>query len=181
MILYRDKQIVKFEDSGHWLENIKYLSKLWGINQNDEAIFLKLSTTCWYVLTLDGVEISLIDFEREEIVQNLLSCFEFFRLNFFKSDTCQWMFGYMMEVRPDLFSACGLDYKSIEEMGQFLIKKSTLQGNELAKLLDGKKCLFNVFSKQKANIKKHIAECFDEGAEVDKYFAEILTMSIVSR
>ena len=58
-------------------------------------------------------------------------------------------------------------------------KKSTLQGNVLAKLLDGKKHLTNIFPKQKASVKKYISECFDDVTEVDKYFVEILTMSIV--
>lgn len=179
MILYRDKQIIEYEYSGRWVENVKYLLELWEANRKNEALFLKLSTTCWYSLTLDGVEVSLIDFERKEIGEALRSCFEFFQLTFSENDTCQWIFGYMMETRPDLFFVCGLDYKNVEEMGRLLIKKSTLQGNVLAKLLDGKKRLTNIFPKQKASLKKYISECFDEVTEVDKYFVEILTMSIV--
>ena len=83
-----------------------------------------------------------------------------------------------METRPDLFFVCGLDYENVEEMGRLLIKKSTLQGNVLAKLLDGKKQLTNIFPKQKVSLKKYISECFDGVTEVDKYFVEILTMSI---
>lgn len=179
MILYRDKQIMEYEYSGRWVEDVKYLFKLWEANRKNEALFLKLSTTCWYSLTLDGVEISLIDFEREEIGETLRSCFEFFQLIFSENNTCQWMFGYMMETRPDLFFVCGLDYKNAEEMGRLFIKKSTLQGNVLAKLLGGKKHLTNIFPKQKASLKKYISECFDGVTEVDKYFVEILTTSIV--
>ena len=178
MILYRDKQIIEYEDSGRWVECVKYLFKLWEENQNNEALFLRLSTTCWYSLTLDGVELSLIGFEREKIIKILHICYEFFQLTFSENDTCQWMFGYMMEVRPDLFFDCGLEYNSIEEKGKLLIEKSTLQGNELAKLLDDKKRRLSVLQKQKASTKKHIAECFDDVAEVDKYFSEILTMSM---
>lgn len=179
MILYRDKQIIEYESSGYWAENIKYLLKLWKVNQQNVALFLKLSTTCWYSLTIDGVEVSLSDFERKEIGESLHDCFEFFQFTFSENDTCQWMFGYMMEVRPDLFSISGLDYKKVEEMGRLLIKKSTLQGNVLAKLLDGKKHLSNILPKQKASVKKYISECFDDVTEIDKYFVEILTMTIV--
>lgn len=179
MILYRDKQIIEYESSGYWTKNIKYLLKLWKENQRNESLFLKLSTTCWYSLTLDGMEISLSDFERKEISESLHTCFKFFQFTFSDNDTCQWMFGYMMEVRPDLFFFSGLGYKKIEEMGRILIKKSTLQGNVLARLLDGKKHLTNIFPKRKASIKKHISECFDDVTEVDKYFVEILTMTIV--
>lgn len=179
MILYRDRQIMEYECSGRWVENVKYLLELWEENQNNEALFLKLSTTCWYTLTLDDVELSLIDFEREEVGEILRGCFEFFQLAFSENATCQWLFGYMMEVRPDLFWVCGTDYKNAEEMGRLFIRKSALQGNRLAKLLDGRKPLLDVFSKEKVNIKKHIDECFDGGTEVDKYFAEILTISTV--
>ena len=178
MILYRDKQIIEYESSGYWAENIKYQLKLWKENQRNEALFLKLSATCWYSLTLDGVEVSLSDFERKEIGESLHDCFEFFQFTFSENYTCQWMFGYMMEVRPDLFFISGLDYKKVEEMGRLLIKKSALQGNVLAKLLDGKKHLINIFPKRKASVKKHISECFDDVTEVDKYFVEILTMAI---
>lgn len=178
MILYRDKHIIDYEYSGRWMENVKYLLELWEANQKNEALFLKLSTTCWYSLTLDGVEVSLNDFDKEEISATLRNCFQFFQLFLCENDTCQWIFGYMMETRPDLFFVCELSYENAEKMGRLLIKKSELQGNILAKLLNGKKHLTNIFPVQKASLKKHICECFDEATEVDKYFNEILTMSI---
>ena len=177
MILYRDKYIIECEHSGRWMESVRYLHDLWRADPKNEALFLKLSTTWWYSLTLEGVEISLIDFERREIDKTLCSCFEFFKLAFSENDNCQWMFGYMMETRSDLFFACGLDYKNAEKIGRLLIKKSMLQGNILAKLLDSKKHLMNIFPKKKQILKKHISECFDGATEVDKYFVEILTMS----
>lgn len=175
MILYRDECITEYEQSGQWTNNIKYLTDCFKAQPKNEAVFLKLSVTIWYCLTLDGVELSLFASERESLGQKLRECFDFFVTEFFENDTCQWMFGYMMEVRPDLFFSLDMEYNEIEEQGKNFIKKSALQGNELAKILGGKKTNRNLTSKYKKFLKEKIAESFDESAVVDSYFFEILS------
>ena len=92
----------------------------------------------------------------------------------------QWIFGYMMEVRPDLFLNCGLEYSDIEKTGKSVIHSSRNKGNILAKLLDDNEYQsLNIVAQYSNNIKTYLTECFDDLWEVDRYFIEILKMNIV--
>lgn len=59
MILYSDNRIQNFESKNEWIQNITYLKTKWAYNKNNLSLFLKLSVTVWYTLTLDGPELSL--------------------------------------------------------------------------------------------------------------------------
>ena len=177
MFLYKDERIHKFEISGRWVDGVKYLFDKWGSEKNNLSVFLKLSINTWYTLTLDGPELFLTGDEREMLCQILCECFYYFKSFFEEDNTCQWMFGYMMEVRADLFLGLGYEYENIEKTGRSLIKKSCRNDSVIAKILEG---TYRGSSKNtKENLKNYITEFFDDLWEVEKYFIELLTMNII--
>ena len=103
-------------------------------------------------------------------------CFKYLNSAFSANENCQWLFGYMMEVRPDLFLNSGVEYTAIEQQGKIQIEKASKNGNMFAKLLFA---LDNHSDKEierkRKRVREHISEYFDESQEVDKYFIEILT------
>lgn len=182
MILYKDKQIKKIEDAGKWFHSIKYLSDKWNSEKDNVSLFLKLSTNTWYTLTLDGPELSLTETERSVLAETLCQCFLYFDSTFSQDDTCQWIFGYMMEVRPDLFLKSGVDYDNIEKTGKCLIHSSCESGNIIAKLLDeAESGVTEKNPRYYEDINISLNEYFDSSWEVDRYFIEILTMKVHSR
>lgn len=181
MILYKDKQIKEFEDAGEWIHGIKYLSDKWNSEKDNVSLFLKLSTNIWYTLTLDGPELSLTEEERSALTQILCQCFRYFVSTFSQDDTCQWIFGYMMEVRSDLFLKSGMDYNNIEKTGKCLIHNSCENGNIIAKLLDETDSGDTAKHARYEDINVSLNKYFDSLWEVDRYFIEILTMKIHSR
>lgn len=176
MIWYSDEKIQKFEINGDWIDCVKYIHGKWKARKDDVAILLKLTVTAWYALTLDGPELSLSASEYEFLCKILCETYHYFLNELGQKENCQWIFGYMMEVRADLFHFIGLEYDAIEQKGRQLIAKSSENGNEIANLLSAsdnrmKKAVRNA----QKQIKEHILECFDEANEVDKYFIEMLT------
>lgn len=179
MILYSDVQIRDFEAMRDWLQNITYLKNKWAYENYNVSLFLKLSATVWYTLTLDGPELSLTENEYDELTEILCQCYHDFTSFFFKDNTCQWIFGYMMTVSPFFFLKSKLSYNTIEEVGKKLIKQASDSGNMIAKLLN---TIDGISSKEiykyRIFIKEHINEYFDDSQEIDRYFIEILTMAI---
>lgn len=180
MLFYNDIYTIENEKTKHWFDNVEYLLKKHEITKESEPIFLKLSTTIWYCLTLEGIDLFFEVKDRNWLMKLLCNCFEFFEAKFIKSDTCQWVFGYMMEVRPDLFLSTNFDYNFIEQKGQQLIKLSANSGNIFAKVFNNtavskKSMLF----KNKKEIEHRITECFDKSSIVDNYFVEMISMNFV--
>lgn len=164
---------------GEWIQNITYLKNKWSFDKNNPSLFLKLSTTAWYVLTLDGPELSLTQKEYDELTEILCQCYHDFISLFEKDNTCQWVFGYMMTVSPLFFLKSKFSYSTIEETGKKLIKQASDNGNIIAKLLN---TIDKISSKEiyryRIFIKEHMNEYFDDSQEIDRYFIEILTMAI---
>ena len=117
MILYSDEYTRKFEFEGKWIHCVQYLHEKWTAERKNISLFLKLSVDAWYTLTLDGPELSLKKGEYDTLTDMLCNCFEYFNATFSTNENCQWLFGYMMEVRTDLFLNSGLEYNTIEQMG----------------------------------------------------------------
>ena len=137
---------------------------------------MKLSVNTWYTLTLDGPVLSLKKGEYDTLTDMLCHCFKYFNSAFSANENCQWLFGYMMEVRPDLFLNSGVEYTAIEQQGEALIEKAHRNGNMFAQLLYAMENYSNKnIKKCREKVKEHISDYFDESQEADKYFIEILT------
>lgn len=164
------------ESNGQWITCIEYLHGKWKGNKENISLFLKFVINTWYTLTLDGPELSL---KKEEFIilsQMLNKSYSFFRTSFSHDKNCQWLFGYMMTVRTDLFLNSGLEYTEIEQQGEALIEKASKNGNMFAQLLYAvEKCSKKEIKKCREKVKEHISEYFDESQEADKYFIEMLT------
>lgn len=179
MILYSDECTRKFEFEGKWINSIQYLYEKWTADRENVSLFLKLSVNIWYTLTLDGPELSLKKGEYDELIQMLCNCFERFKVSFFDNENCQWLFGYMMEVRTDLFLNSGLEYNTIEQTGKTLIEKAKNSENMFAQLLFVQdNCSPKKIKSRRGKVKEHISEYFDASQEVDRYFTEILTVVV---
>ena len=123
------------ESTGQWSTCIEYLHDKWKVNKENIPLFLKLAVNTWYTLTLDGPELSLKKDESDALIQVLNESFNFFNTSFSHDENCQWLFGYMMTVRTDLFLNSGLEYTAIEERGEALIEEASKNGNMFAQLL----------------------------------------------
>lgn len=176
MILYSNAYIRMLESNGQWFTCIEYLHNRWKMNKEDISLFLKIAVNTWYTLTLDGPELSLKKEESDALNQMLQKSYSFFRASFSNDENCQWLFGYMMTVRTDLFLNSGLEYTAIEQQGEALIEKARKNGNMFAQLLYAvENCSKKEIEKYRKKVRKHISEYFDESQEVDKYFIEMLT------
>lgn len=175
MILYSNECTRKFEFEGKWINSIQYLREKWTADRKNVSLFLKLSVNIWYTLTLDGPEFSLKKGEYDELIQMLCNCLEYFKVSFFDNENCQWLFGYMMEVRTDLFLNLRLEYNTIEQAGKTLIEKASNSENMFAQLLFAlDNCSKKDIERRRKKVKEHISEYFDASQEVDQYFIEIL-------
>lgn len=176
MILYSDAHTKMLESNEQWLTCIKYLFGKWKANKEDVPLFLKFVINTWYTLTLDGPELSLKKEEFNTLNQMLNKSYSFFRTSFSHDENCQWLFGYMMTVRTDLFLNSGLEYTEIEQQGKTLIEKASKNGNMFAQLLYAvENCSKKEVEKYRKKVREHISEYFDESQEADKYFIEMLT------
>ena len=173
MILYSDEYTRKLELEGKWIDCVRYSHEKLTADRKNVSLFLKLSVNTWYTLTLDGPVLSLKKGEYDTLTDMLCHCFN---SAFSANENCQWLFGYMMEVRPDLFLNSGVEYTAIEQQGKIQIEKASENGNMFAQLLFA---LDNRSDKEierkRKRVSEHISEYFDESQEVDKYFIEILT------
>lgn len=176
MILYSDEYTRKLELEGKWIDCVRYSHEKLTADRKNVSLFLKLSVNTWYTLTLDGPVLSLKKGEYDTLTDMLCHCFKYFNSAFSANENCQWLFGYMMEVRPDLFLNSGVEYTAIEQQGKIQIEKASKNGNMFAQLLFA---LDNRSDKEierkRKRVREHISEYFDESHEVDKYFIEILT------
>lgn len=176
MIWYSDEITQSLEIRGDWIDCVKYIHGKWQTRKDDISIFLKLAVTAWYTLTLDGPELSLTKNEYEFLEKSLCETYHYFLEKLGQEENCQWLFGYMMEVRADLFLLTGLEYDAIEQKGKQLIAKSSESGNIVANLLFASdNQMKKAVRKTQKKIKEQISEYFDEANEVDKYFIEMLT------
>ena len=176
MIWYSDERTQSLEASGDWVACVKYIHGEWQTHKDDISIFLKLAVTAWYALTLDGPELSLTEGECKFLEKSLSEAYHYFSDILEQNENSQWLFGYMMTVRTDLFLNSGLEYDVIAKKGELLIEKASGNGNLLAQQLyamenSSKKNI----KKCKNKIKEHILEYFDKTQEVDKYFIEMFT------
>lgn len=179
MILYSDEYTRKFEFEGKWINCIQYLHEKWTAERKNISLFLKLSVNAWYTLTLDGSELSLKKGEYDTLTDMLCNCFEYFNATFSTNENCQWLFGYMMEVRTDLFLNSGLEYNTIEQRGKSLIEKASNNENLFAQLLFAlDNCSEKEIERRRKKVREHILEYFDDSQEVDQYFIEILTVAV---
>ena len=177
MILYSDEYTRKLEFNGKWLNSIQYLHEKWVAERKNISLFLKLSINVWYTLTLDGPELSLRKDEYDTLTRMLCNCLEYFKSSFSDSENCQWLFGYMMEVRTDLFLNSGSEYSTIEQTGKSLIEKASNSENMFAQLLFAlDNCSEKEIERRREKVKEHISEYFDNSQKVDQYFIEILTV-----
>lgn len=176
MILYCDNITQNLERNGNWVACVKYLLEKWQINKDNKPLMLKLSVNSWYTLTLDGPELSLTKSETDFLSQTLFEVYRYFSDCLEADETCQWLFGYMMIVRTDLFLNLGLGYFEIEQKGNSLIEKASKSGNMFAQLIyatdhsAGKE-----IARCKSKVTEHLSEYFDEREAVDSYFIEIFT------
>ena len=179
MILYSDEYTRKFEFEGEWFKCVQYLHEKWRAEIKSVSLFLKLSVNAWYTLTLDGPELSLEKDEYDTLTNMLCDCFEYFDDTFSTNENCQWIFGYMMEVRTDLFLNLGLEYNMIEQRGKSLIEKASNNENLFAQLLFAlDNCSDKEVERRRKRVKEHILEYFDASQEIDQYFIEILTVAV---
>ena len=175
MILYSDAHTKNLESAGQWTACVEYLYCMWKTNRGNAHLFLKLSVDTWYTLTLDGPELTLRKAEFDLLEQILTEAYHYFITSFSTETDCQWLFGYMMTTRTDLFLASGLEYSVIEQQGDDLIAKARSNGSVLAQLLYalGKSSGRDI-RKSRETVKKHIDEYFDVTQAVDKYLIEML-------
>mgnify|MGYP000789862200 CR=1 FL=1 len=175
MILYSDKYTKKLESERKWIDSIRYLHEKWALERENTSLFLKLSVNIWYTLTLDGPELSLGKEEYDTLTQMLCNCLVSFQELFPDSANCQWLFGYMMEVRTDLFLKSEWDFTAIESAGKALIEEASHCGNIFAQLLFAlDRCPKIAIKRKRREVNAHISEYFDASQEVDQYFIEIL-------
>lgn len=167
MILYSDENTQKFETTNNWIESVNYLQSKWEADKMNKPLFLKLAVTAWYILTLDGPELSLKKDEKDRLVQTLMETFSLFKDAFSHDENCQWIIGYLMEVRADLFLKTGLGYSEIEDLGKTLIAQSSKQGNIFAQTFQG-------ITVSAQEVKRSVKNFFDSKQEVDRYFVEML-------
>lgn len=179
MILYSDEYTQKFELEGKWTNCIQYLHEKWMAERKNISLFLKLSVNAWYTLTLDGPELLLKKSEYDALTDMLCNCFEYFNVSFSTNENCQWLFGYMLEVRTDLFLNSGLEYSTMEQMGKSLIEKASNNKNMFAQLLFAlDNCSEKEIEMRRKKVREHILEYFDDSQEVDQYFIEILAVDV---
>lgn len=118
MILYSDEYTRKLELEGKWIDCVRYSHEKLTADRKNVSLFLKLSVNTWYTLTLDGPVLSLKKGEYDTLTDMLCHCFKYFNSAFSANENCQWLFGYMMEVRPDLFLNSGVEYTAISNAGE---------------------------------------------------------------
>lgn len=128
MILYSDEYTRKLELEGKWIDCVRYSHEKLTADRKNVSLFLKLSVNTWYTLTLDGPVLSLKKSVYDTLTDMLCHCFKYFNSAFSANENCQWLFGYMMEVRPDLFLNSGVEYTAIEQQGKIQIEKQAKMG-----------------------------------------------------
>ena len=146
---------------------------------NLQHISYTYHTLQWETLALSDISFSLKKGEYDTLTDMLCNCFEYFNATFSTNENCQWLFGYMMEVRTDLFLNSGLEYNTIEQMGKSLIEKASNNENLFAQLLFAlDNCSEKEIERRRKKVREHILEYFDDSQEVDQYFIEILTVAV---
>lgn len=176
MILFNDEKTNDLEMNGEWIACVGYLIDKWKTSENNISLFLKLAVTAWYSLTLDGSELSLTEKESEFLSKTLYNAYQYFSESLDQDENCQWLFGYMMTVRTDLFLNSGIEYNIINKNGENLIEQASNNRNLFAQLLFAtENCSKKKISQCREKVKSHISEHFDDSQEVDQYFIEILT------
>lgn len=179
MILYSDEYTRKFEFEGKRINCIRYLYKKRTAERRNISLFLKLSVSAWYALTLDGPELSLKKGEYDTLTEMLCNCFEYFDAAFSDNENCRWLFGYMTEVRTDLFLDLELDYSTIEQRGKSLIEKASSNENLSAQLLFAlDNCSEKEIERGRKKVREHIFECFDGSQKVNRYFIGFLAVTV---
>lgn len=175
MVFYSDKKVEEYESQEKWIESVGYLHRLWINNQNNLLLFRKLAINVWYTLTLDHCSISLENEERDELLNLFLECFQYFYTNHFNDSNCQWLFGYMLEVRTDLIYMLGFKWDDMVSKGKDLIKVSAESGNVIANILHARNLeLKEEIKKYREKLKSKLSDYLNEKLEVDNYFVWIL-------
>lgn len=172
MIFYSDEHINYLEKNNKWIESIDYLYQKWLKEKNDILLFRKTAINMWYTLTLDNIDINLDNNQKNNISKKLCEFYTIYQNNFTNDNTCEWLFGYMMEVQPILFLNFSFNIEKIENIGKNLIKSSSDKGNLIARILHSDKKLKKELKYN--DLEKIIKEDFDSNNEIDKYFIEIL-------
>lgn len=174
--MYSDKKTFDSELNGNWLGSAEYCFDKWKSQTENISVFLKTAVTAWYALTLDGVDLSLTESDRERLCLILCDTYSHFTANLTNDVNCQWLFGYMMTVRPDLFLDSGKKYSHLECEGERLIEQASESGNVFARLLSavnhGRK---KEIKQCRESVRAYIFDFFDPTQEVDSYFIEVLT------
>lgn len=175
MVFYFDKMLEEYESQEKWIESVRYLNRLWINNQNDLLLFRKLAINAWYTLTLDHCSIFLTNEETDELLNLLLECFQYFYTNYFNDSNCQWLFGYMLEVRTDFICMLGFNWDAMVSKGNELIKDSAKSGNIIANILYARNLeLKEEMKKYQEKLKSKLSDYLNEKREVDNYFVGIL-------
>lgn len=176
MLLYNDEYTRNFEKTGNWINCIKYLFDRWSNDKDNVSLLLKLATTSWYTLSLDGLELSIPKDDSQFLGEVLCDTYHYFDNTQKQNETCEWIFAYMMEVRTDIFLVCTSNYNQIEQAGKALMEKAADSGNVYACLLkaidDGNKIQI---AKLRKKVNATLSDDFDVSQEVDRYFFEMLT------
>ena len=184
MLFYNDECTRNYEENGNWINCVRYLFGRWSNDKDNIPLFLKLATTTWYTLTLDGFELTIANDDSQFLDEVLCNVYNYFDNYQKQNETCEWIFGYMMDVRTDLFLVCISvvcisDYDQIKQKGNALIEKAADSGNVYARLLnaleDGNK---KEIVKLRKQVDATLSDDFDVSQEVDSYFVEILTSSV---
>jgi hypothetical protein len=170
VILYNDETTFKHESEEKYVECIDYLYEKWKANKENVTIFIRLSVSTWYALALDGPILTLDKIMYSKLTHILAEVYHFFHSHYANCENCQWLFGYMMEVRTDLFLSTELEYNEIEQVGINLIEQASKNGNVFAKVLSRSS---NVLTKEQ--IEEYVRDSFDSTYEIDRYFIEILS------
>lgn len=175
-LFYSDKKTLDSESNEDWLGSAEYCFDKWKSQTENISVFLKTAVTAWYALTLDGVDLSLTKSECERLGLILCDTYSYFTANLTNDVNCQWLFGYMMTVRPDLFLDSGEKYSRLECEGERLIEQASESGNVFARLLSavnhGRK---KEIKQCREAVRACIFDFFDPTREVDSYFIEVLT------
>jgi hypothetical protein len=170
VILYNDETTFKHESEEKYVECIDYLYEKWKANKENVSIFIRLSVSTWYVLTLDGPILTLDKIMYSKLTHILAEVYHFFHSYYANCENCQLLFGYMMEVRTDLFLSTELEYNEIEQVGINLIEQASKNGNVFAKVLS--RSSYNLTKEQ---IEEYVRDSFDSTYEIDRCFIEILS------
>ena len=82
MLLYSDSYIQKMEFECKWIDSFRYLYHEWTEDKNNIALFLKFSVNTWYILTLDGSELTLNKKQFDMLTCALSECLSYLKMYF---------------------------------------------------------------------------------------------------